>query len=157
VLPIGVFSALPLAGWVAALTVTFGDSGLTFGSPLERLPFYGIFWYAGTPRKFILLVVLMLLPLVFAWLLTGWELLHRRYHPLLIAWIGNLAVLTFMSHNVYIDLISCGRVSIGLALAGVAYGAIAYRRPVLIACQVYALTFPIYLLGVFLGANSLLL
>jgi hypothetical protein len=157
VLPIGIISIFPLAVWVAALTATFGDSGLTFGSPLERLPFYGIFWYAGTPRKFFLLVVLVLLPMVFAWLLTGWELLHHHYHPLLLAWIGNLAVLTFMSHNVYIDLISCGRVSIGLALAGVAYGAVSCRRPVLVACQVYALTFPVYLLGVFLGASSLLL
>jgi hypothetical protein len=148
---------LPLACWLVTLWLIFGETGVAFTPPFERVPFYGIFFYSQAPRKFCLLLLLMFVPTMGAWILAGMELLRRQSHPLLFAWLANIALITFLSRFSYIELNSCGRNSIGLVLAGVAYGAAARNKPILLASQFYIFTFLVYLGGVFLGIRSLLL
>jgi hypothetical protein len=148
---------LPLVCWLVTLWFIFGETGVAFTPPFERVPFYGIFFYSQAPRKFWLLLVLMFVPTVGAWILAGMELMRRRSHPLLFAWLANIALITFLSRFSYIELNSCGRNSIGLVLAYVAYGATTRNKPIVFASQFYAFTFLVYLAGVLLGIRSLLL
>lgn len=150
-------SVMPLLVWLAALRVIFGETGITFTPPFEHIPFYGILFHFQKPRMFWLLIMLMLVPTAGAWILACLELWKRQNHPLLFAWIANIAMITFMARTSYMELISCSRVAIGLVLAGLAYGISTNNKLLLKASQYYALTFLIYLSGVFLGIDSLIL
>ena len=147
---------LPLAVWLVILARLFGETGLTFTPPFETVPFYGIFFHANAPRKFWLLVLLMLIPTGLAGVLALKHWWRQDLHPLLFAWLANIAMITFLSHYSYMELISSGRVATGVVLAWLAYGAILRSKTLLVVAQIYTCTFPIYLIGVFLEIRSFL-
>ncbi len=147
---------LPLMVWLVILARIFGKTGVTFTPPFETIPFYGIFFHLDTPRKFWLLVLLILIPTTISGILAVKLLWQQKLDPLLFAWLANIAMITFLSHYSYMELISSSRVATGVVLGLIAYGAISKRKPLLIVAQMYACTFPIYLMGVLLGIDSLI-
>jgi len=150
-------SILPLVAWLVTLKLIFGQTGITFAPPFEHLPFKGFFYYAHTPRKFWLLFFLMILPTLGGWLLAGTELLRRRLGPVLLIWLANLLLVTFLSHNSINDLIACGRLATGLVLAGLLYSITTHNKHMLWLSQWYAITFLIFEAGTFLHVKSFLL
>ncbi len=72
-----VLSILPFLLWLLALRLIFGQTGVTFTRPFEHVPFAGIFFYAGAPKKFYLLLLMMLLPTLAGWALGAVELCRQ--------------------------------------------------------------------------------
>ena len=149
-IPITLLGGLPLLLWLAAIILIFGRTGLGFTPSFEHLPFAGIAYYANTPRKFWLLLLLLFLPALANCLLVGWEIWRRRWSPLLLAWIINLLSIVFLSHYSYIELISCGRISLGLLLAGIMYAAYSKNKLLLWSTHFYTLTCLVYVAGTLL-------
>lgn len=149
-----ILGILPLVVWLVLLRIIFGKTGITFTPPFEQTPFAGIFLYSQAPRKFWLLLLLMFIPTSGSWLLAGRQLLRRQLGPMLLIWLANLALITFLSHHSYGELISCGRIGIGLVLAGLLYGIKNQNRLILWASQFYTFTFLVYLLGILLHVAS---
>lgn len=139
--------ALPLALFLTSLALIFGHTGVTFTPPFEHIPFSGIFYYRHTPRKFWLLVVMMLLPTLVSLGFLAWDFLRLRFNTLMLLWASNLGLLIFLSHFSYVELISCGRVGIPAVLAGLYYALKTRNKTLLWALQIYTLTFIIYLFG----------
>lgn len=150
ILPLVVLGGLPILLWLAAIQWLFGQSGLGFSPPFERVPFGGIWYFANTPRKFWLLLLLMLLPMLANCLQVAWECWKRRWSPLLLIWIVNLLMIVFLSHFSYIELISCSRISLGLICASVLYAAYNKNRLLLWFTHFYTLTCLIYMAGILL-------
>ncbi len=151
-----VLGILPLLLFLIILRLIFGESGVTFTRPLEHIPFAGIFFYSQVPRKFWLLILLMLVPTVAGWLLIGRELLRRKFGQVFFVLLANLALITLMSRSSYFDLISSGRIAVGLVLAVVLYGISTRNKFVLWASQFYTLTFPVYIAAILLHVPSFL-
>lgn len=147
---------LPLALFLGALTLIFGHTGVTFSPPFEHVPFAGIFYFKNTPHKFWLLVLMMLLPTLVGLGFLAWDLVHRRVNEMTPVWAANLALLVFLSHSSCAELISCGRVSITVVLAGLLYALQARRKTLLWAYQIYILTFIVYFVGTLLHFDSFL-
>lgn len=147
---------VPLLLWLLCLRLIFGQTGVTFTRPLEHIPFAGIFFYLHTPKKFLLLLLLMLLPTLAGWLLAGRELLYRRLSPLHFFLAANLLLITLMSHFSYEDLVSSGRIATGLVLAVLLFGIHTRDKHVLWASQYYTFTFVIYVVGTLLHVQSFL-
>jgi hypothetical protein len=149
-----VLGILPLFVWLIILKIIFGKTGLSFAPPFERTPFAGMFFYSHTPKKFWLLILLILIPTLGGWMLLGTELLHRRLGQAFFILLANLLLITFLSHSAYVDLITSGRIAIGFVLAGLLYGIYTQNTFVLWASQFYTFTFLIYIVGVLLHVPS---
>ena len=149
-----VLGIVPLLIWLISLRIIFGQTGLTFTPPFEHSPFAGLFFYSHTPRKLWLLILLLFIPTLAGWVLAGIELFHRRFGQMFFILLANLVLITFMSHSSYSDLVSSGRVAIGLVLVGLLYGISTRNKIVLWASQFYALTFLIYTAGILLHVAS---
>jgi hypothetical protein len=147
-------SVLPLPIFFGALALIFGRTGLTFSPPFEHIPFAGIFDFRHTPHKFWLLVLVMLLPTLMSLGFLAWDLMHRRFNQMTLVWAANLAMLVFLSHSSYAELVSCGRISIVAILAGVLYGIKTRNKTLLWALQIYACTFIVYFIGTLLHLDS---
>lgn len=145
---------LPLPIFLLILNVIFGRSGVNFAPPFEHIPFAGIFYYQHTPRKFYLLLLVMLLPLVGSLGFLAWDLIHRHFGLATLLWLGNLALMIFLSRATYAELVSCGRISIAPVLAGLFYALKTRNRTLLWTLQFYTLTFGIYLLGTAIHLSS---
>ncbi len=151
-----VLGILPLLLFLLILRFIFGATGVTFTRPLEHIPFAGIFFYTQVPRKFWLLILLMLLPTMGGWMLIGRELLRRKFGQVFFVLLANLALITFMSHSSYNDLVSSGRIATGLVLAVLLYGISTNNKFVLWGSQFYTLTFPVYIVAILLHVPSFL-
>ncbi len=147
---------LPLVIFFAALALLFGHTGLTFTPPFEHVPFAGIFHYWYTPRKFWLLVLLILLPTLGSLGFLAWDLAHLRCKQFTLVWAASLGLLVFLSHSSYIELVSCGRASILAVLAGVLYALKTRNKTLLWSLQFYACTFIVYFIGTWLRLDSFL-
>ncbi len=157
---------LPLIVWLIALWLIFGQTGVTFTRPFEHVPFAGIFFYAGTTKKFYLLVLLMLLPTLGVWVLAVrefWRIVFvqkgfffTRFSPVYLFLLANLVMITLMSHYSYEELISCGRIATGLVLSVLLYGILTKDKRVLWAAQFYTLTLLVYVAGIVLHLPSFL-
>ncbi len=145
---------LPLLIFLSALTLIFGHTGVTFGPPFEHVPFAGIFHFLHAPHKFWLLVLVMLLPTLVCLAFLTWDLIRWRWNILTLVWAANLLMMVFLSHAAYAELISCGRVSLPVILAGVLYGVKTRRKALLWALQIYACTFIVYFIGTLLHLDS---
>jgi len=148
---------LPLIAWFVILYLIFGKTGLTFTPPFEHTPFAGFLYYAHTPRKFWLLLLLMILPMLGGWLLAGTGLVRRHVGQVLLIWLANLVLVTFISHYSTNDLISCGRIATGLVLAGLLYGIMTQNKYVLWLSQWHAFTFLFFVVGISLHIASFIL
>jgi hypothetical protein len=154
------FSALgllPLAAWLAILALIFGKTGVTFTPPFERVPFAGFLSHAQNSGKFLLLLLLVILPTLGLWLLAGAELVRRRVGQVWLILLANLLVVTFLSRDSSNDLISCGRIATGLVLAGMLYAITTKNKYMLWFLQCYSITFLIFAVGIFLHVKSFLL
>lgn len=150
---------VPLIIWVVILKILFGETGVTFAPSFEFVPLYGILAQAEAPRKFVLLVVLMFIPIVTNLTLGVRDLFQskNRFCPLLWIWLMNITMLIFMSRLAYVDLVACGRIATGMALAGMAYGVRNQKKSIIFVYQYHVLTFLIYFIGVCIGIDSLIL
>lgn len=145
---------LPLLIFLGVLAMIFRQTGVTFSPPFEHIPFAGIFHFQHAPHKFWLLVLVMLLPTLICLAFLAWDLIHWRWNMLTLVWATNLAMLVFLSHASYIELVSCGRISLSVVLAGVLYGVKSRRKTLLWALQIYACTFAVYFIGTLLHLDS---
>jgi hypothetical protein len=154
---------LPILAWLLCIVLIFGRTGLTFTPPFEHSPFQGIFFFAHTPRKFGLLVVLMLIPTLGGCLLAVWQIRHlliKRNWLLLVLWLiwlANLWMVVFLSHFSYIEVVSCGRIAGALVLSGLLYGVISRQRLVLWGMHYYTLTSLVCILGIMLRLDSFIM
>jgi hypothetical protein len=154
----------PLFLWLLILRAIFGQTGVTFTQPFEHLPFAGIFFHADAPRKFYLLLLLMLLPTLAGWgllfvdffrhILRGTGPLLLRFSPLYLILGANLLMITLMNHHSYDELISCGRIATGLVLVVLLYGLQTRNTWVLWGAQFYTATFLIFAAGTLLHLPS---
>jgi hypothetical protein len=162
-----VLGILPLVAWLIALRLIFGQTGLTFTRPFEHIPFADIFYYAGTPKKFYLLLLMMFLPTVGAWVLAIREAYRvlfvekgpflQRFSPIYLFLLANLIMITFMSHYSFEELISCGRIATGLVLSVLLYGITTKDKRVLWASQFYTFTFVVFAIGVLIHLPSFII
>ena len=136
----------PTIAWYTFLRFALQDAtGLSSAPPFERIPFQGLFVFAHDSRRFMPLIILMLIPTLFSWLLLAKEVLHHRWKSVSwLIWLFNLVLVTYMSRLSYVELVSAGRLSTGLVLAMLFYGWYTRNTTFLWACQIYALTFPYY-------------
>lgn len=154
-----VLGIVPLLVLLLVLRLIFGQTGLTFTRPLEHIPFAGIFFYYQTLKKFLLLVLLMLLPTLAGWILAVVEIIRRKWSAFsveMLFLLANLVLITFMSRFSYEDLVSSGRIATGLVLAVLLYGTVTQNKRVLWAAQFYTLTFAVYVIGTLLHIPSFL-
>lgn len=157
---------VPLLLWLLALRLIYGQTGVTFTRPFEHVPFAGVFFYASSPKKFYLLLLLMFLPTVAGWLLAAVELYRKvvagsgpflqRFSPMYLILLANLLMITLMSHSSYEELISSGRIATGLVLAVLLYGLGSRNKWVLWGAQFYTCTFAMYFVGTLLHWPSFL-
>jgi hypothetical protein len=145
---------LPLLLWIVVLRLTFGECRPAFTPPLERLPFYGLFVHRAAPGLFALDLVLVLVPTCAA-AFALWALVRRARDPLLLAWLGSLALVVTLNRYCYQELPSTGRIANAAVLAALAYAAVHHRR-LCWGLLYYAATFAIYGAGVWLGIRSLI-
>ena len=154
---------LPLLLWLLAISLIFGQTGLTFSPPFEHTPFAGIFAFAQAPHKFWLLLALVFVPTVVSAFLLLWELIQlgwrRSWHalPLLAIWLANLWMIVYLSRFSFLELISCGRIASPLMLAGIFYGLTMKSKVTLWGLQYYAVTFCVFLAGIFVAASSFIM
>jgi hypothetical protein len=156
-LAMALFGIAPLAVWLMFLRLVFGETGLGFAPAFEPLPFLGILVQSETPRKFILLIITILIPAAAALFLGVRELLRGRFDPVLLSFILNAILVVFLSRLSTTDLVSPGRIAVGMMLGGVAYAATNKGDVIAVAFLYNIITFILYLAGVLAGIQSLYL
>ncbi|GHO44574.1 AZOBR_p60025 family cell surface glycopolymer formation protein [Ktedonospora formicarum] len=143
-------SLLPTIVWYGLIVVIFGRTGLGYAPPFEHIPFRGIFVFANDRLRFPALFTLMFVPSVISLLAFALGTLRRRWGECTwLIYLMNLVLVVFMSIASYKELVSAGRLSTGLVLAMLLYGWQVRDRLMLWSTQIYVLTFPIYVYGVF--------
>ncbi|MEO8971648.1 MAG: hypothetical protein ABI406_08630 [Ktedonobacteraceae bacterium] len=148
-------SIAPTVAWYVAIALLFHTSGLSSAPAptFELIPFQGLFVFSHDQYRFGPLIILMLIPTLLSIFLAAKEVLqHRWKYAYWLIWLFNLALVTNMSLLSYVELVSAGRLSIGLVLAMLLHGLCTRNRTLLRACQVYTLTFPIYTIGILVVA-----
>jgi hypothetical protein len=150
---------LPILLWLLALRLIFGRTGITFAPAFEHAPFAGLFYYSSTPRKFLLLIIFMLLPTIMSCLLALSELMHRRWQHLALLgiWLANLCTIVFLSHESYADLISCGRIAGCVVVPGLFYGVMTRNKTILCYMQYYVFTFFVFFVCIWMHINSFII
>jgi hypothetical protein len=142
-------SITPTIAWYLVILLLFHTTGLSSAPSFQLTPFEGLFAFANDPHRFPSLVILMLIPTMLGWLLVTREVLQDRWkNASWLIWLFNLVLVTCMSPLSYAELVSAGRLSIGLVLAMLFYGWHTKNKTILWTCQIYALTFPYYALSI---------
>jgi hypothetical protein len=139
-----VLAFLPLLLWYGLLWGIFGQTGVKSAPPFEHVPFAGLFIFWPEQMLFWHLFVLMFVPTMTGWLFVAIEVMRRRWSNVLVIWILNLALVTFMAPDSYREFVSCGRLSMGLVLATLLYGWQIRNRTLLWMSHFYTLTFVFY-------------
>ncbi len=134
----------PLLLWYGVLWSIFGETGVRFAPPFEHIPFRGLFVFFAEQKRFWQLFAVMFVPTVAGWIFLMSEVVQRRWSSVLLVWLFQLVLITFMAPDSYHELVSCGRLSIGLVLAALLYGWQTKNTFLLWAVQFYALTFLFY-------------
>ncbi|GCE19919.1 hypothetical protein KDK_37190 [Dictyobacter kobayashii] len=149
VLRFGLISLLPTAIWYALIVVIFGKTGLTYAPTFQLIPFKGLFIFSSDLPRFIPLLILMFIPVIVGWLLFASATYRRQWGGASwFIWFINLALVTCMAPGSYKELVSAGRLSMGIVLAILFYGWQSKNKWVLWGAQIYALTGFIYALGI---------
>jgi hypothetical protein len=142
-------SIVPTIAWYIVIGLLFRTTGLSSAPPFEIIPFQGLFYFAHDPFRFVPLIILLFIPtLLSCFLLVKAGLQHRWKSAPWLIWLFNLILVTYMSRLSYVELVSAGRLSTGLILAMLLNGLYTGNRTILRASQIYALTFPIYAIGI---------
>ncbi|GLV59048.1 hypothetical protein KDH_58760 [Dictyobacter sp. S3.2.2.5] len=142
-------SFLPTIIWYALLVVIFGKTGLTYAPTFQLIPFKGLFVFSSDLPRFIPLLVMMFIPTIIGWLLFLRATIKRQWAGATwFIWFINLALVTCLAPGSYKELVSAGRLSMGIVLAILLYGWQSRNKWVLWGAQIYALTGFIYALGI---------
>jgi hypothetical protein len=138
-------SIIPTVAWYFIVGQHFHTNGLS-GAPLfELIPFQGLFYLYNDRRVFWMLIFLMFIPTLLSIFLAVNEVFQHRWKNVSwLIWLLNLVLVTNLSYLTYAELVSAGRLSIGLVLAMLLYGLYTRNKMVLRASQIYALTFVFY-------------
>ncbi len=139
-----VLAFFPLLLWYGFLWKIFGETGVKSAPPFEHIPFAGLFVFFSEQRLFWQLFMLMFVPTIAGWLFVAFEVVRRRWSSVLMIWVLNLALVTFMAPDSYREFVSSGRLSTGLVLATLLYGWQTRNKMLLWMCQFYTLTFVFY-------------
>lgn len=149
VLRLLLLSIAPTIIWYVIIAFLFKTSGVTTAPAFQLIPFKGLFHFASDAFRFRNLIILMLIPTLLSLFLLVKEVLQRRWlNAPWLMWLFNLGLVICMSPLSYVELVSAGRLSTGLVLAMLFHGLYTRNKTVLWACQIYALTFPYYVIGI---------
>jgi len=142
-------SIAPAAAWYILVAALFHVNGIPTGPAFELIPFQGLFYFSNNPYRLQILIISMLIPTVLSlFLLVKEAVQHRWQNVSWLTWLFNLILVMSMSPLSYVELVSSGRLSIGLVLAMLFHGLSTRNKLVLWVCQVYVLTFPYYVIGI---------
>lgn len=142
-------SIAPTIAWYMVIGLLFNTISLTTAPSFQLIPFQGLFFFSNDPHRFWPLIILMFIPTLLSWLLLAKEVLQHRWKSASwLIWLFNLVLVSYMSPLSYVELVSAGRLSTGLVLAMLFHGWYTRNTTILWACQIYALTFPLYALGI---------
>lgn len=142
-------SIVPAAAWYILVAAFFHVKGIPTGPAFQLIPFQGLFYYSNNPYRFQILIISMLIPtLLSLFLLVKEALQYRWQNASWLIWLFNLILVMSMSPLSYVELVSSGRLSTGLVLAMLFHGLYTRNKTVLWACQMYALTFLYYVIGI---------
>ncbi len=141
-----ILSCMPLLLWYGVLWLIFGQTGVRSAPPFEHIPFGGFFFFYPDHNIFDRLLVAIFLPTVVVWLFVALEVGRRHWSGVLPVLLLQLTLVTFMAPDSYRELVSSGRLSIGLVLAILLYGWQTKNKMLLWAAQFYTYTFPFYTL-----------
>lgn len=157
-------SGIPLLLWLLALRLVFGQTGLFFSgvvSAAPKIPFAGARSIAGTSPRFIITLLVIILPALLALIWVAYELLRRntwRVAPgLLFAILVTVGLVIFLNDFTYRDLASSTRVVIGLPVGWLLYAAARHSRPLLRLGSPWALGAGFYGVAVILGLQSIII
>jgi|GEM_PF-740114 len=144
-------SIVPTVVWYSIIGLLFHTLSISTAPAFQLIPFAGLFYFSHDPVRFPLLLMLMLIPTLLSWGLLIKEALQQRWKSASwLIWLFNLVLVTDMSHLSYVELVSAGRLSIGLVLAMLFHGLSSKNKLILWACQLFILTFLGYALGILL-------
>ncbi|MBN1656781.1 MAG: hypothetical protein JXA93_00190 [Anaerolineae bacterium] len=125
-------AGLPWLGWQIILWAWLGQPGFGSGgagaTPWEAIPFRG-FWSIGAVdlRAFALLALIVLPLTIVPGLLALWsaarDLWAGRWHPFTAMLLANAAILLFLPQSSYREPLAMLRLTTGLVLAMILYGA----------------------------------
>jgi hypothetical protein len=142
-------SIVPAIAWYILVALLFKSKGIPTGPPFQLIPFQGLFYFSNNPFRFHSLIIFMLIPTLLSLFLFVKEALqHRWQNASWLIWLFNLVLVISMSPLSYVELVSAGRLSTGLVLAMLFHGLYTRNKTVLWACQIYVLTFPLYVIGI---------
>ena len=133
-------AATPFALFQVWLFREFGAFGLTsggwMGTPFEWIPYMGLWRVAAVSLPAFVFLAVILLPLVVApsvWgvAVAAWRLLRRDYSPAVLALGANAALIAVLPFSTFREPLGIVRLSTGLVLCTVVFGAHIGSRRVL--------------------------
>ncbi|HEX6477870.1 MAG TPA: hypothetical protein VF043_03425 [Ktedonobacteraceae bacterium] len=138
-------SIIPTVAWYFIVGQYFHTNGLSGAPPFERIPFQGLFYFYNDRRLFWMLIFLMFIPTLLSIFLAVKEVFQHRWKNVSwLIWLLNLILVISLSRFTYAELVSAGRLSIGLVLAMLLHGLYTRNKTILWASQLYVLTFLFY-------------
>ena len=142
-------SIIPTVAWYFIVGQYFHTNSLSSAPPFERIPFQGLFYFYHNRRLFWMLILLLFVPTLVSIFLAAKEVFQHRWKNVSwLIWLLNLVLVTNLSHLSYAELVSAGRLSIGLVLAMLLHGLYTRNKTVLWVSQLYALTFLVYAIDI---------
>jgi hypothetical protein len=155
-------ACVPFVAWLVALRLIFGKTGLFFsdvGSLARTLPFYGLSSIVGLSPRFLLTLLVIVLPAVGALVWIAREALQQRWRAApgwLFALLANIWLVIFLNGFAYGDLTSSSRVTIGVSLAWLLYAVARQSRALLWLAAPWALGAALYALAIIIHLQSII-
>lgn len=154
-----IVGVLPIMVWLGMITIFFGRTGLGFSPPFERIPFGGVIAHLSSIRRTGLMLIMVVLPTLFSIGMFLWETWKRRWQQEVwwAIWLVNLLQIVFLSRYSYLELVSVGRISLPLLLAGLIYAIAQKNKLMLYGFLIETITFLIMVIGILLHIASFVL
>jgi len=107
--------------------------------------FYGVFQAPRTPVELIFIAILIVIPATLSLAIFLRSVARGNVNPLLVALLLNALFLAFLPPPSYIDVLTYGRVSLGLATAWMAHAAFSQNKRMLTYSILWTIPFQFYL------------
>jgi hypothetical protein len=156
-------AGVPLLLWLLTLRLLFGQTGLFFSgvvSGAPKIPFAGARSIASASPRFIITLVVIILPALLALAWAVREVLRKTWRSspgLLFAVLISVGLVIFLNSFTYSDLASSTRVTIGLSLCWLLYAAARQSRPLLRLASPWALGAGFYAFAVVMSLQSIII
>lgn len=156
-------SGIPLLLWLLALRLVFGQTGLFFSGVVSegpRKPFAGVLSIANISPRFIITLIVIVLPALLALAWAVREILRNTWRTapgLLFAVLVSSGLVIFLNSFTYGDLSSSTRVTISLSLGWLLYAAARHSRPLMQLASPWALGAGMYAIAVVIGLQSIII